>query len=118
VLELIPLGPTRPRPGHCLNCDDRLDAAGRCPDCKMKHQQLVARVHEHCGLPPQIERIQALRDQGLYRVALNAVHLRLQTNPDDVEALALCGRLLLELHRPAPAVAFLHRARALESTRN
>src|SRR5512147_2822711 len=28
VLELIPHGPARPRPGHCLNCDEQIDATG------------------------------------------------------------------------------------------
>jgi tetratricopeptide (TPR) repeat protein len=115
LLELIPHGPAHPRPGHCLNCDHRLDARGCCPDCKVEHRQIVERVQQHCGLPPQIEKIEELREVGLFRVALNAVHLRLQANPADVEALALCGRLLHGMHRPVAGISFFRRALALEA---
>jgi tetratricopeptide (TPR) repeat protein len=113
VLELILLGPARPQPGHCLNCDAVLGNADVCGECEVSHQELVERVREHCGLPPEATKIRALRELGLYRVALNAVHLRLLTNPDDHEALALCGRLLQDLHRPGSAVPFFRRAVAL-----
>lgn len=118
VLELIPHGPAQPRFGHCLNCDGKLDGIAECTDCGVHPRELVERVRRHCGLPPRIDAIEALRESGLYRVALNAVHLRLLADPDDVEALALCGRLLLELHRPAPALPFLRRAAALGATSN
>jgi tetratricopeptide (TPR) repeat protein len=121
LIELIPHGPAHPRPGYCLNCDHPLDERGVCPDCEVDHQQIVERVRAHCGLPPQIEKIEDLRDLGLFRVALNAVHLRLrlrlrlrlQEDPNDVEALALCGRLLHGMHRPAAGIPFFRRAVAL-----
>jgi tetratricopeptide (TPR) repeat protein len=116
VLELIPIGCPDTRPGDCLNCLTRLLPSGVCPACAVVHEELVTRVHEHCGSPPQLERIDALRDTGLYRVAINALQLRLQADARDHEALSLYGRLLLDLHRPQPAVKLFRRALELGSS--
>lgn len=112
VLELIPLGVPDAEPGDCLNCGERLGADGRCPDCGVEHERLVARVRELCSLPPQAAAIEPLRERGLYRVALNAVDLRLQHDPRDAEALSLRGKLLLDLLHPAAAVPIFRRALA------
>ncbi|PRQ03070.1 Photosystem I assembly protein Ycf3 [Enhygromyxa salina] len=111
VLQLNPMGPSEPRPGVCLSCDrGELDDAGRCRHCAQLHAQLVTQVERECELPAQAEQILALRERGLYRLAFHAVDLRLVANPDDPEALALKGKLLVAVDRPEPAKPILRRA--------
>jgi tetratricopeptide (TPR) repeat protein len=119
TLELCTIGPAAATPERCLNCGgSRINASGqlddRCDACDASHQALVARVQAHCELPPRADKINALRDLGLYRVAFNAVLLRLQANPDDIEALAIKAKLLLDVHRPAQAVPLLRQIMALD----
>ena len=112
TLELCSIGPGAVTPGCCLNCGvPRKDAL--CRACGAEHERLVARVREHCGLPPCTDKIRALRKLGLYRLAFNAVLLRLLANPDDVEALATKAKLLIDVHRPGQAVPVLRRMLSL-----
>ena len=111
-VELCAIGPDEPKPGHCLECDVPLEPDGRCSECELEHRELVARVHARCGDPPQIDAIRALQGEGLYRLAFNAVHLRLQADPDDVDALVTKAKLLTEALRPAQAVPILRRVLA------
>ncbi|MFO7563680.1 MAG: tetratricopeptide repeat protein [Enhygromyxa sp.] len=110
VLELCPTGVDDPRPGGCLNCGAAVDASGRCPDCGVERPQLLERVHAHCGSPPQLDAVEALIDQGLFRLAFNTVDLCLEQRPDDPPVLALKAKLLLEVQRPERAVPLLRRA--------
>jgi hypothetical protein len=119
TFDLCTIGPDALAPDGCLNCGvSRVNTSGeledRCGECGAEHQQLVTRVREHCELPPRIDKIRALRHRGLYRVAFNALLLRLQTNPNDVEALATKGQLLIDVHRPEQAVPLLRRVMSLD----
>ena len=111
-VDLCAPGPDEPKPEHCLECDVPLEPDGRCSECELDHAELVARVHARCGDPPTIAAIRALRDEGLYRLALGAVELRLQADPSDADALVTKAKLLTEVHRPAEAVPILRRVLA------
>ena len=124
MIEVVPLGSAahrRPqfrhgparigtKAGTCLNCGARLQSGPRCPHCKADHAELLELVHTHCGEPPVGTRILALREEGLYRLAIYAVELRLQANLRDGEALAIYGTLLIDLLRPKLAVGVLQAA--------
>lgn len=114
VVELCPAGVDDPRPGGCLNCGAPVDASGRCPECGVDRAQLIARVHAHCGAPPRLETISELAEQGLFRVAFNAVDLRLEQRLDEPRTLVEKAKLLIEVQRAAKAVPLLHRAIELE----
>lgn len=115
TLELASIGPDETlAPEGCLNCGaSRANPSGqvddRCSACGAEHQLLVDRVRERCGLPPCTQKIRALRDLGLHRVAFNAVLLQLQAKLDDVEALHTKAKLLIDVHRPEQAVPLLRR---------
>src|SRR5690606_12912641 len=86
------------------------DASGHCPACGVDRPALIERVHAHCGSPPQLDAIADLIDRGLFRVAFNAVDLRLEQAPNHPPTLALKAKLLTEVERPAAAVPLLRRA--------
>lgn len=116
TLELCGLGREIPEPGACLNCGDPVDASGRCRDCNIPRAAMVARVHQHCGSPPQLDAIESLAEQGRLRLAINAVDLRLETDPNDPPTLTVKAKLMTEICRPARAVPLLRRAIELGST--
>jgi hypothetical protein len=114
TLELCSVGPRELTPDSCLNCGaSRVNASGQlvsaCRKCGAEHDEIVARVREHCGLPPLAAKMRALGDRGLYRVAFDAVHLRLAAESADIEALATKAKLLIDVHRPEQAVPLLRR---------
>jgi tetratricopeptide (TPR) repeat protein len=110
VLELCPPGVDDPRPGGCLNCGAAIDASGICGECGVERPVLVARVHAHCGAPPQLEAIEQVAEQGLFRLAFNAVDLRLEQLPNDAPTLVAKAKLMTAVERPAEAVPLLRRA--------
>lgn len=110
VLELCPTGVEDPRPGGCLNCGAAVDSSGRCPACGVDRGRLVEQIHAHCGSPPQLDEVRDLAEQGLFRLAFNAVDLRLEQAPDDPAALAVKALLLIDVCRHAQAVPLLRRA--------
>jgi tetratricopeptide (TPR) repeat protein len=110
VLELCPTGVDDPRPGGCLNCGAVIDASGTCRECEVERSELVDRVHAHCGAPPQLDAIEDVAEQGLFRLAFNAVDLRLEGQPDDPATLVSKAKLLTKVHRPENAVPLLRRA--------
>ncbi len=110
VLELCPTGLDDPRPGNCLNCGAAPDADGICPECEADRGAMIARVHALCGSPPRLESLAALAEQGLFRVAFNAVDLLLEQDPDDPAVLEAKAKLLCEVERPGEAVPLLRRA--------
>ncbi|PRP94277.1 tetratricopeptide repeat protein [Enhygromyxa salina] len=118
TLELCTVGPEPDDPSCCLNCGAAAVTASDeprvpCRECGADHQLLVARVREHCGLPPCTEKIRALRASGLHRVAFNAVLLQLRANPDDPEALHTKAKLLVDVHRPEQALPLMRRVVSL-----
>lgn len=104
------MGVDDPRPGGCLNCGAQVDASGRCPACGVERARLIERVHAHCGAPPQLDAVRDLTEQGLFRVAFNAVDLLLEQQPDDPPTLVAKGKLLTEVQRAQHAVPLLRRA--------
>lgn len=110
VLELCPMGVDDPKPGGCLNCGAQVDADGCCPACGVVRAHVLERVHAHCGSPPRLEAVRDLIDEGLFRVAFNAVDLRLEQQPNDAPTLIAKGKLLIEVCRAERAVPLLRRA--------
>lgn len=110
VLELCPTGVDDPRPGGCLNCGAAVERDGRCPECKVSRPEALARVHAHCGSPPQLAAVRELSERGLFRVAFNAIDLLLEQRPNDPAALRAKGKLLSEVQRHEQAVPLLRRA--------
>jgi Tfp pilus assembly protein PilF len=106
------IGPDTPTPDCCLNCG-ATRTSDRCSECGVEHQVLVDRVREHCELPPRTDKILALRDRGLFRLAFNAVALRRLADPNDLEALTARAKLLTDVERPEQAVPLLRRVIAL-----
>jgi tetratricopeptide (TPR) repeat protein len=107
---MCPTGVDDPRPGGCLNCGARVDASGCCPACGVDRAKLIERVHAHCGSPPQLEAVRELAEQGLFRVAFNAVDLRLEQLPNDAPTLVIKAKLLTEVQGADQAVPLLRRA--------
>ncbi|KIG17689.1 tetratricopeptide TPR_2 [Enhygromyxa salina] len=117
TVELCMIGPPPSAHACCLNCGAARPPASAepqpCGECSVDHQQVLARVREHCELPPRTAKIRALRARGLYRLAFNAVAIQLQHNPDDPEALHTKAKLLVDVKRPEQAVPLLRQVMAL-----
>lgn len=95
--EPCPVGPVGRRPGDCLDCGAPIGSDGVCRRCGIEQAALVARVHAHCGAPPQLDAIRQVAGQGLVRVAFNALELRLTERPEDLDTLLAKARLLLDV---------------------
>jgi tetratricopeptide (TPR) repeat protein len=108
VLEVHGFGPNAPGPRDCLACDSgKLDLTGRCRNCDMRHEQLRTRVRRRFGLPPRIDDLGEVHERGEHRLALHAMNLRLQADPDDVEARVTKAELMIDLLRPEQALPLL-----------
>ena len=113
ILELCSTGVDSPAPGGCLNCGARLGAdgeAGSCPDCGVRPAELIARARDRCGDPPELARIRELANLGLFRLAFNAIDLRLAHQPHEPASLIAKAQLMTAVQRPARAIPLLHRA--------
>jgi tetratricopeptide (TPR) repeat protein len=119
ILELCSLGPDFPKPGACLNCGEAVELDGRCSDCRVHRPAMIERVRSRCGpadadpnaaLVPSLEAIAAIAEQGLLRLAFNAVDLRLEAMPNDPSTLIAKAKLMSEVCRPGRAVVLLRRA--------
>jgi tetratricopeptide (TPR) repeat protein len=86
ALDLCPLHAELPTPGMCLNCATPLEGEDRCPACGLDRSPLVAAITAACGSPPALAAARSLIEQGLFRLAANAIDLRLEQVPDDSDA--------------------------------
>ncbi len=109
-LDLCPMHSELPSPGMCLNCAAALtDPNAACPACGVERAPLVAAITRACGSPPTLAAAFELIEDGLIRLAANAIDLRLELVPDDGDAWLAKAEMLGE-----QGVGWLRRAIARE----
>ena len=113
LVDVVPVGVLVPVSGCCLNCGSQVDEAGECQACGVPRPPLVVAIHAACGDPPSVEAAQQLGARGLVRLGLNALDLRLETQPDDREAWLAKARVLNSVGLGFHGAPALERALAL-----